>query len=136
MSWREQAQRLHREARVSYFVFRHPRTPWYAKLIAVCTAAYLFSPIQLIPNYIPVIGVLDDLLVVFFGVRLLHRITPADVLTESRMLADAAEARGKEEVKSTSTVVVSVVIVTVWFLVAIVASIIMAAYVLPLIKHK
>jgi uncharacterized membrane protein YkvA (DUF1232 family) len=127
--WREQAQRLHREALVSYFVFKHPRTRWYARLVAACTAAYLFSPIQLIPNYIPVIGILDDLLVVFLGVKLLQRLTPADVLAESRELADAAEVRGKKEIKSVSAVLVSIAIATVWLLAAIAASLVMAAYI-------
>jgi uncharacterized membrane protein YkvA (DUF1232 family) len=129
MSWREQARRLQREAYVSYFVFRHPRTRWYARLVAACTAAYLFSPIQLIPNYIPVIGMLDDLLVIFLGVRLLRKITPADVLAESRRLADAAEVRRKEKIKSRFAVVASVAFVTVWLLVAIAASVLMARYI-------
>src|SRR5208282_5642171 len=91
MSWREQAQRLQKEAHVFYFVFKHPDTRWYARVVAVCAAGYMFSPIQLIPNYIPVIGVLDDLLVVFLGAKLLQKLTPADVLAECRGLADAAE---------------------------------------------
>ncbi len=130
MSWREQAQRLQREAYVSYFVFKHPRTRWYARLVAACTAAYLFSPIQLIPNYIPVIGMLDDLLVVFLGVRLLQRITPVDVLTECRVLADVAGARRKEKIRSAAAVVASVAIATIWLLAAIAASVLMAAYIL------
>jgi uncharacterized membrane protein YkvA (DUF1232 family) len=129
MNWREQAQRLQREAYVSYFVFKHPRTRWYAKLVAVCTAAYLFSPIQLIPNYIPVIGMLDDLLVVFLGVRLLQRITPVDVLTECRGLADAVGARRKEKIRSAAAIVGSVAIATIWLLAAIAASVLMAAYI-------
>jgi uncharacterized membrane protein YkvA (DUF1232 family) len=126
MSWREQAKRLQREAWVSYFVFKHPRAPWYAKLVAVCSAAYMFSPIQLIPNYIPVIGVLDDLLVIFLGIRLLQRITPPDVLAESRTLADA-KGHSKEN-KSRSAVVVSIAIGTAWLLAAIVTSALLAAY--------
>lgn len=128
MSWREQAQRLHKEAHVFYFVFKHPGTRWYARLVAVCATGYLLSPIQLIPNYIPVIGVLDDVLVVFLGAKLLQRITPADVLAECRGLADAAEARRKEEIRSAAAVVASLVIATVWILAAIIASALMAAY--------
>ncbi|MGB2617378.1 MAG: DUF1232 domain-containing protein, partial [Candidatus Acidiferrales bacterium] len=74
MNWKVQAQRVQREAYVYYFAFKHPRVPWYAKLVAACSAAYLFSPIQLIPSYIPVIGFLDDFLVLFLAARLLQRI--------------------------------------------------------------
>jgi uncharacterized membrane protein YkvA (DUF1232 family) len=129
MSWRHQAQRLQREAHVFYFVFKHPRTHWYARLVAVCTAGYLFSPIQLIPSFIPVIGFLDDLLVLFLGVKLLQRITPPDVLTECRELAKAAEMRRKEEIRSSAAVVASAAIVTLWLLATVTASALVAAYI-------
>jgi uncharacterized membrane protein YkvA (DUF1232 family) len=129
MSWRQQAHRLHREAHVFYFVFKHPRTRWYARFLAVCTAGYLLSPIQLIPSFIPVIGFLDDLAVLFLGAKLLQRITPPDVLTECRELADVAEIRRKEKIRSTAALVASVVIATVWLLAAITASALMAKYI-------
>jgi uncharacterized membrane protein YkvA (DUF1232 family) len=129
MKWRQEAQRLHREAHVLYFAFKHPRMHWYARLVAVCTAGYLFSPIQLIPSFIPVIGFLDDLLVLFLGVKLLQRITPPDVLTECRELAEAAEMQRKEEIRSGVAVVASVVIATLWLLGAVAASALMAAHI-------
>jgi len=129
MTWRQQAQRVHQEAHVFYFVFRHPRTRWYAKLIAVCTAGYLLSPIQLIPSFIPVIGFLDDLLVLFLGVKLLQRITPPDVLAECRELAKAAEMRRKEEIRSSAAVFASVAIVLLWLLAAVTASALVARYI-------
>lgn len=128
VNWKRQAQRLQKDAHVFYFVFKHPRTRWYARLVAACPAGYLLSPIQLIPNFIPVIGCLDDLLILFVGAKLLQRITPADVLTECRELADAAEARRNEEIGSTATVVASVVIVIVWLLAAGAGSALVAAY--------
>jgi len=129
MKWSQRAQRLQNEAHVFYFVFKHPRTRWYARLVAACTAGYLLSPVQLLPNYIPVIGVLDDVLVVFVGAKLLRKITPADLLSECRELADAAEVRRKAEVRGTAAVVVPIVITTVWVLAAITASGLIAAYV-------
>lgn len=129
MSWQEQAQRVQREAHVFYFVFKHPRTHWYARLVAVCTAGYLFSPIQLIPSFIPVIGFLDDLLVLFLGVKLLQRITPPDVLAQCRELAKVAEMRRKEEIRSSAAVVASVTIVTLWLFAAVTASALVAAYI-------
>jgi uncharacterized membrane protein YkvA (DUF1232 family) len=122
MSWQQQAQRVHREAQVFYFAFKHPGVPWSAKIVAVCTAGYLFSPIQLIPSYIPVIGFLDDFLVLFLGAKLLKRIIPPEVLTECLELANAAEMRRKDEIRSPAAVVASVVIVAVWLLAAITAS--------------
>jgi len=129
MRWRQQAQQLHREALVFYFVFKHPRMHWGAKLVAVCTAGYLFSPVQLIPNYIRVIGCLDDLLVVFLGVKLLHRITPPEVLSECRELAEAAEIQKRKEIRSKAAVAASIVIAAFWLLSAIGASALIAAYI-------
>ena len=129
MSWRRRARQLQKEAHVFYFVVKHPRTRWYAKVVAACTACYLVSPIQLIPNFIPVIGFLDDFVVLFVGVKLLQKITPADVFRECRELADAAEARRNQEPKWAGAVVVPVIIVTMWILVAISASTLLAAYI-------
>jgi uncharacterized membrane protein YkvA (DUF1232 family) len=128
MSWRQQAQRLHREAQVFYSAFKHPRVHWFAKLIAACTAGYVFSPIQLIPSFIPVIGFLDDFLVLLFGVTLLKKIIPPDVMTECRALAEAAETRRKEEIRSTAAVIAFVAIALVWLLAAVTAGALMAAY--------
>jgi uncharacterized membrane protein YkvA (DUF1232 family) len=129
MNWRNQAQRIHREAQVYYFVFRNPRVPRYAKLIAACSAGYLFSPIQLIPSYIPVIGFLDDFAVLYFGAKILQRTIPADVFAECRELADAAEMKRKEQVRSTPAVVAFVLIAAVWLLTAVGASILMVRYI-------
>ena len=130
MSWKRQAERVHTEAYVFYFVFKHPRTRWYARLLAACTASYLFSPIQLIPSFIPVIGFLDDFLVLFLGAKLLQRITPPDLLAECRAKAIASKTRRDEEIGSTSGTVVAFVIVTLW-LVATVAVARLAASHLP-----
>jgi uncharacterized membrane protein YkvA (DUF1232 family) len=129
LNWMRRAQGLRQEAYVFYFVLKHPSTCWYAKLVAACTAAYLFSPIQLIPSFIPVIGILDDLLVVFVGAKLLQRITPADVLTECRGLANAAEVHEKEGMRSAAAIVALVAIATVWLLAAFLTSALIAAYI-------
>jgi len=128
-TWERQARQLQREAYVFYFAFRHPRVPWYARLLAVCIAAYLFSPIQFIPSYIPVIGFLDDFLVLFFGLKLLRRIIPRDVLAECRQSAEAAEKRRKQKIRSAAAIVVSVAIVSLWILAAVIASALMVRYI-------
>jgi uncharacterized membrane protein YkvA (DUF1232 family) len=129
VSWRQRALRVQKEAHVFYLVFKHPRTRWYTRLVAACTAAYLFSPIQLIPSFIPVIGFLDDLLVLFVGVKLLQRITPPDVLTECRGLADSAAINTNEERRWAATAVAAVVVVAMGLLAAITASALIAAYI-------
>jgi uncharacterized membrane protein YkvA (DUF1232 family) len=129
--WKQQAQRLQKEVHVFYFAFKHPRVRWYAKLVAACSAGYLFSPIQLIPNSIPVIGFSDDFLVLFVGAKVLQRIIPPEVLTECRELANAAEIRRKEEIRSTPALVAFVVIAGVWLIAAVGAGILMARYISP-----
>ena len=106
MNWRQQAKRVQEEARVFYFAFKHPKMPWYARLVALCTVGYLLSPVQLIPSFIPVIGFLDDLLVLSLGVKLLRRITPPDLLTECRKVTDKTEMRRRQGIMSPAIVVV------------------------------
>jgi len=129
MEWRQQAQRVHREAQVFYFAFKHPGVPWYAKLVAACSAGYLFSPIQLIPSFIPVLGFLDDFLVLFLGAKLMQRIIPSEVLTECRELAMASAMRRKDEIRSPAAVVAVVAIAAVWIAAAVSASVVMARYI-------
>jgi len=135
MTWKQQAQRIHAEAQTFYFAFKHPRVHWYAKLVAACTAGYLFSPIQLIPSFIPVIGLLDDFLVLFLGVKLLQRIIPADILTECREQANAAEMWRKDEVRLTPSVIAVLAVALAWLFAAITASALIALYV-PLALKK
>ena len=129
MGWRQQARQVQTQAHVIYLAFKHPRTPWYAKLVAACTAGYLLSPIQLIPSFIPVIGFLDDLLVLFLGVKLLQRITPPDVLLECRQRAEDAWARKNEETRSIAATVAAIAVAAVWLLTAVAANGLIAAYI-------
>jgi len=135
MTWKQQAQRIHTEAQSFYFAFKHPRVPWYARVVAVCTAGYLFSPIQLIPSFIPVIGFLDDFLVLFLGVKLLQRIIPPEILAECRQQANDAEMRRKDEVRSRAAVVAVLAIALAWLFAAITVSGMIASYVPLAIKR-
>lgn len=127
--WRQQARRLHKEAHVFYFVFKHPRTRWYTKCVAACTAGYLLSPIQLIPSFIPVIGFLDDILVLFLGAKVVRKLTPPNVLSECRELADVAETRRKEEIPSTFARLSFAVVVALWLLAVVTTSALVARYI-------
>jgi len=96
-----------------YLVARHPRTPWYAKLIAGAVVAYALSPIDLIPDFIPVLGYLDDLIIVPAGIALAVQLVPVDVVEECR--AKAAVLAGDKQPVS---IVAGVVIVAVWIVLA------------------
>ena len=76
-----------------WFCRSHPRTPLAAKILAALVVAYAFSPIDLIPDFIPVLGYLDDLLIVPAGIYLALRMIPEDVVAESRQKAQAWLAR-------------------------------------------
>ena len=75
------------------FRARDPRIPWYAKIVAACVAAYALSPIDLIPDFIPVLGYLDDLILVPLGIALAIRLIPPALLAEHRARATQAAKR-------------------------------------------
>jgi len=129
MSLRQQAERLQREALVFYFAFKHPRVRWYARLVAACTAVYLFSPVQLIPSFIPLIGFLDDLLVLFLGVKLLQKLIPPEVLSECRELALVAETKRKKAIRSAASAIGFATIISLWLLAAAISSALMVKYI-------
>lgn len=71
---------------------KRSEVPWPAKAAGGCAIAYIFSPVQLIPTFIPIIGQLDDLAVLLLGTRVVRRFTPASVLTECENLAESASS--------------------------------------------
>jgi uncharacterized membrane protein YkvA (DUF1232 family) len=87
--WQERARRLKLETYALYLAYRDPRVPWYAKVLAAAVVAYAFSPVDLIPDFVPVFGYLDDLLIVPLGVALARRMIPQDVLDRCRERARA-----------------------------------------------
>ena len=109
--WRAWAQELKAQLLTLWFARSHPDTPWYAKALAVLVAAYAFSPIDLIPDFIPVIGYLDDLIIVPLGIWLALRLIPRHVLDESRRKADAWLATRE---KRPTSYVAATVFVLIW----------------------
>jgi uncharacterized membrane protein YkvA (DUF1232 family) len=91
------AQALKRDVMTLWFALKHPDTPWYARVLAAVITAYALSPIDLIPDFIPVLGYLDDLIIVPAGVWLLLRIVPENVLVDSRAESEKwfLEQKGK-----------------------------------------
>lgn len=86
-SWRRKVERIRSDSYALYLASRDPRTPIVAKLIAALTVAYALSPIDLIPDFIPVLGLLDDLLLVPLGLALALRLMPPSLLAEHRAAA-------------------------------------------------
>jgi uncharacterized membrane protein YkvA (DUF1232 family) len=76
-----------------YFAAKDRRVPWYAKVVAGCVAAYALSPLDLIPDFIPVLGYLDDIILVPLGIALAIRLIPPDLLEEHRRKAEAQAAQ-------------------------------------------
>ena len=109
-SW---ARSIKRDVHALYLSARDPRVPWYAKAVALAVAAYALSPIDLIPDFIPGLGYLDDLIIVPLGILLAVRLIPAEVLAEHRATATdtrLAPSRGA-----------AVVIIAIWIGLALVA---------------
>jgi uncharacterized membrane protein YkvA (DUF1232 family) len=108
------AREIKRDVHALYLAARDPRVPWYAKAVALAVAAYALSPIDLIPDFIPVIGYLDDLIIVPLGIVLAVRLIPADILAEHRAAAFEAGKRPTNHAAA-------LVIVAIWIGLALVA---------------
>src|SRR5437773_5919806 len=101
------ARAIRRDVVAVWIAARDPRVPWYAKVLALAVAAYALSPIDLIPDFIPVLGYLDDLIIVPLGILLVIKLIPAELMAEFR-----AEAARRE--RAPSSMIAAVVIVTIW----------------------
>lgn len=87
------ARGLTRDGHAIYLASRDPRVPWYTQVLAIAIAAYALSPIDLIPDFIPIVGYLDDLIILPFGIWLVVSLIPEEVMVECRAKADAAGRR-------------------------------------------
>lgn len=112
---RDWAREMKRDVHALYLAARDPRVPWYAKAVALAVAAYALSPIDLIPDFIPVLGHLDDVIIVPLGIVLAVRLIPAEVLAEHRATASAA---GKRPTSRSA----AAIIVAIWIGLALVAA--------------
>jgi uncharacterized membrane protein YkvA (DUF1232 family) len=87
-NWQRKSKALQRQTYAVYLAYRDPRVPWYAKLFAILIIGYAFSPIDLIPDFIPVLGYVDDLILIPLGIRLIIRMIPDKVFTEYQEKAE------------------------------------------------
>lgn len=87
------ARSLKRDVHAIYLAARDPRTPWYAKAVAICVAGYALSPIDLIPDFVPVLGYLDDVVIVPLGILAVVKLIPPHVMAEHRAAAALAAER-------------------------------------------
>lgn len=109
--WKQGARAIRRDTYALYLACRDPRVPWYAKLLAGAILTYALSPIDLIPDFIPVVGYLDDLLIIPAGLILVRRLIPAAILAEHReAAAQAFDARAPQSRAGAA------VVVTIWLL--------------------
>ena len=112
MAW---AKALKRDVMTLWFALKHPLTPWHARALAAVLTAYAMSPIDLIPDFIPILGYLDDLIIVPVGVWLLLRMVPTQVLTDSKDQADEWFRQGKTKPMSLWGLII---ILLIWFFAA------------------
>lgn len=96
-----------------YLASRDPRVPWYAKAMGLLVAGYALSPIDLIPDFIPVLGYLDDLILVPLGILLAIQLIPAAIMAEHRRSAVAAQARPRSRVAAATIVGIWIASVTI-----------------------
>lgn len=109
---KQKFRQLKRETYTIYLACKDPRVPWYAKVLASCVVAYAFSPIDLIPDFIPIIGYLDDLLIVPLGIMLVLKLIPQVVIEECRQKAELTINQDKP-----TNWTAAVIIVTIWLLI-------------------
>jgi uncharacterized membrane protein YkvA (DUF1232 family) len=102
------ARGLRRDAQAVYLAAHDPRVPWYAKALAIVVAGYALSPVDLIPDFIPVLGYIDDLIIVPLGVGLVVSLIPNEVMAEYRTKADEAEQRPR---RGAATIIIAIWIV-------------------------
>jgi uncharacterized membrane protein YkvA (DUF1232 family) len=99
---------LKRDSYAVYLAARNPNTPWYVKVLAAVVAAYAFSPIDLIPDFIPILGYLDDLILIPLGIWLVVSLIPAPAMAEYRAKASEVMQRPHD------SKVAAIVIIAIW----------------------
>ena len=116
--WKQEAHRLEHEIHAIYLAYKDPRTPLYAKIFAACVIGYAFSPIDLIPDTIPILGYLDDLILIPLGIAILIKMIPPKILQECREKAQVTQRVGKQKSWIAGSIIIAIWIIA--FLITIV----------------
>lgn len=124
-SWKRRAGVLKIEVYAVYLAYKDPRVPLHARILAACVAGYAFNPIDLIPDPIPILGYLDDLVLVPLGIALAVRMIPPDVMADCRQKSREAMSQGIPVNKIAAAIVIAI-----WLLLAVVAVRILVGFVL------
>ncbi len=106
--WKKRARQLKVEVYALYLAYRDPRVPLHARVVAACVVGYAFSPIDLIPDPVPILGYLDDLVLIPLGVALAVKLIPPDVLAECRDRSRAVMQQGKPVNRLAAAIIIAV----------------------------
>jgi uncharacterized membrane protein YkvA (DUF1232 family) len=120
---KNKARLLKTEVYAIYWAYKDPRVPWYARIFAVCVVGYAFSPMDLIPDPIPVIGYLDDLILVPLGIFLVLKMIPKEVMAECREQARVVMLKDKPV-----NWIAAIVIIGIWVVLALLSVAIVSKY--------
>jgi uncharacterized membrane protein YkvA (DUF1232 family) len=123
---KQRARVLKRDTYALYLALRDPRVPWYARVLGACIVGYALSPIDLIPDFIPVLGYLDDLILIPLGIALLLKMIPTAVMVECREQAQVLLADGRPVSRTAAAVIVGIWIVSAALVIAFVAQRVMS----------
>ena len=115
--WKRKAEEIERQVYTLYLAYRDPRVPWYARALAALVVAYALSPIDLIPDFIPVLGYLDDLVLIPLGAILAIRLIPPSVFAECQELAQRRSAEQRQGSRLGALIVVAL-----WLILAAIAA--------------
>ena len=114
--WKVRARKIKKEVFALYLAYRDPAVPWYAKAFAAVVVAYAFSPIDLIPDFIPVLGYIDDLILIPLGITVAMRLIPPEIMTKHRNQAEMMTDHEGPEIWW-----IAVIIIILWVIVAAIA---------------
>src|SRR5947208_8856638 len=103
---RHWARLVKRDVHAIYRAARDPRVPWYTKALAICVAGYALSPIDLIPDFVPILGYMDDIIIVPLGILIVVKLIPPEIMAEHRAVAASAQ---DQPVSRTAALVIAIV---------------------------
>ena len=126
-TWKKRARQLKIETYAIYLAYKNPRTPWYARFFAACVVGYALSPIDLIPDFIPVLGYLDDLVLIPLGIAFALKMIPQTVLVECREKSQMTMSQNKP-----TNWIAAGVIIAIWLLLAALSIILIVRVILRL----